>query len=113
MKKVHLKVLQRINASIPKELTDNLMHEVDGYAETKRLMELALLEPTLDEEKKESLRNLKLSGMLDSKITMEENPEISKKIYEYIMAEVTKKVEEGELPKSILKEKVVKKTRKQ
>ena len=113
MKKAHLKVLQRINASIPKELTSNLMHEVDGYAETKKFIDIALNEKTLDPEKLESLQNLKLSGYLDTKISQEVNPEIEKKIYEYIMQEVQKKVDSKELPKSILKENVVKKTKQQ
>jgi len=113
MKKKHLKILQQINASIPKELTDNLMMKVDQYAETKRLIELALIDKELDPEKRESLENLKLSGHLDSRIVDEINPEIQQKIYQFIMDEVTKKVKNGELPKSILQENVVKKTKQQ
>lgn len=113
MKKKHLNVLQIINSTIPKELTNNLMHDVDGYAETKKFIDIALEEKTLDPEKIESLENLKLSGYLDTKITQEVNPEIERKIYEYIMKEVEKKVKDGELPKSILKENVVKKTKQQ
>lgn len=113
MKKAHIKILQQINKTIPKEYTSNLMHEVDQYAETKRLIDLAVAEEGLDPEKKESLENLKLSGFLDTKTSMEVNPEIERKIYEYIMKEVEKKVASKELPKSILKENVVKKTKQQ
>lgn len=113
MKKAHIKILQLINKSIPKELTDNLMHEVDQYAETKKFIDIALEERSLDAEKIESLENLKLSGYLDTKKSMEVNPEIERKIYEYILKEVEKKVEAKELPKSILKENVVKKTKQQ
>lgn len=113
MKKAHLKILQQINASIPKELTSKLMREVDGYSETKKLIDIAIKDPDLDEEKRESLKNLVLSGHLDSRISMEEDPEVNQQIYQYIMDEVTKKVEAGELPKAILKEKVVKKTKQQ
>lgn len=113
MKKAHLKILQQINLSIPKEYTNNLMIDVDQYAETKKLIDLAIEDENLDPEKKESLVNLKLSGHLDSRVTKEVDPEVEKKIYQYIMDEVTKRVEKGELPKSILKEKVVKKTKQQ
>lgn len=113
MKKAHLKILQEINKSIPKEWVENLIIKVDGYKDTKIFLQKAIDDPGLDPEKKETCKNMLLSGYLDNNWTEIEDPEINKKISQYILDEVNKKVESGELPKSILKEKVIKKTKKQ
>lgn len=110
MKKKHIKILTEINKTIPKEMTARIMKKIDRYAMQKEAMKLAISDDEFPEEKKEIYKNLLMSGNLDI-IDEEEDVEVLKEIYNYLENEIKKKIELGELPESILKEKTIKKTK--
>lgn len=112
MKKKHIKTFADINASIPKEMTARLMIKRNKYEQQKKVALLALEDPNFPEEKKEAIKNLLTAGHLDVEEEVE-SEEVQKEIYEYIKNEIIKKVEEGVLPKYMLKEltKAIKKTK--
>lgn len=110
MRKAHIKVMQAIYASVPKEYTENLMVEVDMYKETKEILRKAIGDPGVPEEQKKRYKNLLLSGHLDVVETVE-NEDIQNKIQAYIEGEIVKAVKEKRLPKTTFKE-LMKKGRK-
>jgi len=98
MKKKHLKELERITASVPKELRDNVVKEVEMAPTVKKVLRLALESDGIDEKKKNRIRNLLESGKLDKKI-YETNEDIEKQINEHLDREIEKSIKLGRLPK--------------
>lgn len=92
------KVLAEIQASIPKQLMDNVVTEKKRYAEFADLLEKALNDPDFPEAKKEHIRIIQKSTSLNS-VEYIENPKIAKKIDEFVMREIRKAIKEGRLPK--------------
>lgn len=110
MRKAHIKVMQEIYTSVPKEYIDNLMIKVDRFENTKNIMRQALEDPEVSDDQKNRYKNLLLSGHLDV-VDEVENPEINAKIQEYIEGRIIEEVEAGRLPKTTFK-KLMKKGRK-
>lgn len=98
------KELQRIQASVPKHLRDNVVREENAAPSVNLVIEKAFEDPNFPEEKKEQLRLLKENGFFDRK-TPVQDPKIAKQIDQYVMRELKKSVKEGRLPsKKQLKE---------
>lgn len=114
MKKIltaeHEKVLQRIQASIPKEWLDNVTRkEMLAPKQAKLLRDIASGKPNPDIKKGyvftaqqiEEAKAIIDSGKIDEleKMVDVENKEITKQIDAYVDSEIQKAVARGELPK--------------
>jgi hypothetical protein len=110
MKKKHGEILRGIYQEVPKEYKDALMERKESYASLKEIMRIAINEEGYDEGKKEQYRNLLASGALDQEEDVM-NPEIAKKIDDFIDGRVLEEVEKGNLPK-IARTEIMKKWRK-
>lgn len=97
MKKNTIKELRRISMSIPKELLDNLMKEQLVAPTVVEVVEKALVDPNVSEEKKLQLQHLKDSGYLNKK-EMVVDQEVEKKIDEYVDKEVERAIKLGRIP---------------
>lgn len=114
MNKRVIKILDEIKKNAPKELTDNLMHEVHQSPSIEFVVKKALTSKTISKDKKEKLKTLLDSGTISRK-TMEANVDVEKQLDEYFDREIKKAIEEGRLPKpdhEKLKAKIKKITRK-
>lgn len=98
LKPEHLKVLRRIQDSISKEWLDNVVMKEEIAPTSKLIIKKALKDKEVSKEVKERLKNALDSGYLDQMIEVT-NPEIEKKIDDYVMEEIEKAVKRGELPK--------------
>jgi hypothetical protein len=89
-----------IQERIPQELLDNLMKEEVESPTLKKVFELALTKPDSEvpAKKKKHIRALLDSGRLDRKV-MVLDPEVEKKIDEFISKEIALAVKLGRLPK--------------
>lgn len=110
MKKKHSEILRRIYAQVPQELRDSLMVIKQSYTGLKEVMKLAIEEEGYPEEKKEQYRNLLSAGYLDQEEEVMD-PEIAKKIDDFIDEMVLEEVEKGNLPK-VARNEIMKKWRK-
>lgn len=101
MKKAHLKEIERINKNIPKELTDNLIKKELAYPVLRELAMKALNDPEVahlvSEEDRANYQAMLDSGYLDEMIDVVD-PEIEKKIDEYLDIEFEKARKLGRLP---------------
>lgn len=93
-----LKELQRIQMSIPKELTDKLIIRVKPAKEILEVYAKALLDPEVKEETKRKIQLILDSGMLD-KEEDKADPAIEARINLFIEEEIEKSVKRGVLPK--------------
>lgn len=105
MKKRHIALLQDISRSIPKELTDALMIEVDVTPSWKKDVETFLKTGTSKnklllqrfKDKRKQLQNLYDSGMFSMK-TKVADPKIEKKINEFLDGRIEQAIKDGLLP---------------
>jgi hypothetical protein len=93
-----LKELQRIQNSIPKELTDALVIRVKPAQEVLDVYKKALLDPDVKEETKRKIQLILDSEMLD-KEEDRVDPKVEAKINLFIEEEIAKAVKRGVLPK--------------
>lgn len=98
MKKKHLKILQDIQNSIPKELLDNLMVKSPLTPTMKEAHLRALDDPEVDEKTKYRLKLVLDSGALDREVE-DVNPEVEAKIDDYINTKIDEAIKRGDLPK--------------
>ena len=98
MKKKHKRILDQISASIPKELTDNLIIQEAQCPYSLQIMERALEDPEVSKEDKERFMSIIDSGMLQ-KVVDVVDPKVEKKIDEYMEKEIEKAIKLGRLPK--------------
>jgi hypothetical protein len=97
-----LKVLARIQNSIPKEWIDNASTIKPMSPTLVEMIERALVDPEVSEETKAKCLTIKNSGYLEKTISVD-NPKFTKLIDDYVMREIKKSVKRGELPKKLIK----------
>lgn len=97
MKKKHLLEIQRINASIPKDLLDRLMVKKPMFEAMKEIATRAIDDPNVDEETKKKCRILLKTGFLDTHMEVAD-PLVEKEISEYLDGEFAKARTLGRLP---------------
>lgn len=102
MKKKHLKEIERINKSIPKELLNKLIVLDYKFPTIRDIVIKAMKNPDevehiVSKEQLEKYKAMLLSGYLDQKHEMT-NPEIEKQINDYLDAEFEKARKLGRLP---------------
>jgi hypothetical protein len=100
MKKKHIKILTDISKNIPKELTEKLLIWVEVSPTIKKVLEEAVKDLTLPEEKRIRWQNLLDTGELNQKEQIED-PAIVKEIEKYLEDEIEKEVKKGTLPSKI------------
>jgi hypothetical protein len=109
MKKKHLKVIQRIQNSIPQDLKDHLM-KTEPYAPTTLLLiDKILADGKGSPELREKLQAVKDSGELNRTVEVV-NRKVEKEIDSFIESELKKAIKRGELPEKM--EKLKSKSRK-
>lgn len=99
MKKKTIDKLKEITDSIPKELKDSLMKKRLVMPVAKELLELAINEPDISEEKKDKYRNLLKSGYLNETEDYYDE-EVAMQIDRHVESEIMKALDRKELPKS-------------
>lgn len=98
------KEFKRIQDSVPMMMKEFTLVEVEKTPAIKMVMEKALENPTISQEKKDKIKRLLDAGVF-SKKTIHENPKIAKQRDEYVIREIRKSVKAGRLPtKKKLKE---------
>lgn len=106
----HEKVLQRIQASIPKEWLDNVTHKemvAPKYAKLIRDIANGTVNKdvkkgvTFSPEQIEQAKAIIDSGKIDEleKLVDVDSPEITRQIDQYVESEIKKAIARGELPK--------------
>jgi hypothetical protein len=98
IKAEYIKVLQRIQDSIPTELLAQVTKRERIAQPVEEIIERALIDPEVSQETKERFQMVKDSGYLDREIDVE-NREVTRKIDQFIESEIEKAVKRGELPK--------------
>ncbi len=99
MKKKTIDKLKEITDSIPKELKDSLMKKRLTMPVAKELLELAINEPDISEEKKDKYRNLLKAGYLDeTEDYYDEN--VAHQIDVYVESKIMEAINNKQLPKS-------------
>jgi len=93
-----LKELQRIQNSIPKDLTDKLIVRVKPAQEVLDVYKKALLDPDVKEDTKRKIQLILDSGMLEKEEDMVDKS-VEAKINAFIDSEIEKAVKRGVLPK--------------
>ncbi len=91
-----LKELQRIQASIPKELSDRLVTERASTPTMAKVLSMALHRKDLTEEQREKLQTVWDSGVLHQKEQVV-NRTIEKRIDTYLTTEINKSIAAGRL----------------
>lgn len=89
--------LKRINASIPKQWMESIAIEVSVSPTISKIVDIALKDDSISEEKKKELQLLKDTGHFNKKKVIE-NKKVAKLINEYISREIKKSVKAGRLP---------------
>ena len=102
MKKKHLKVIQRIQNSIPQELKDHLMKQEPYAPTTLLLIDKILADGKGTPELREKLQAIKDSGELNRTVEVVDTA-VEKQLDEYIETELKKAIKRGELPKKMEK----------
>ena len=103
-----MKELERIQKSIPKNLTDNVMKETQPGKEVLETLKKALNDPELTAEQRRKTELIIESGYLE-KTVMSEDPAVIAEIDTYIEKEIEKSVRLGRLPDKKKKNKNIKK----
>lgn len=100
MRKKHLRVIQDIQRSIPRELLDKLMRKEIQAPTMIKVLQKALEQPDTEvsPRKKRAIRALLNSGNLDREVEVIDT-EIEKVIDAFVSAEIDKAVKLGRLPK--------------
>lgn len=98
LKPEHIKVLTRIQNSIPREWLNNVTHTVKEDTVILDIVEKGLADPEVSEEVKAKLRLVKESGYATPEREVE-NTKITKLIDDYVKKEIKKAIARGELPK--------------
>lgn len=91
------KVLKDIQSRIPPDLLKYVAHEKKATPTVELVVQKALEDPSISEEKKVQLRALVDAGEF-SKMRVIENPKIAKMINEFVQREIRKEVKKGNLP---------------
>lgn len=99
MKKAHIKELERINASIPKELLEKIQKEQLVTPTMKEVAEKALVSD-LPKEKKDRIYRMLKSGVFD-KTELVSDPEIEKQVSQYLDEQIELSQKAGRLPKNL------------
>jgi len=89
--------LREIYSRVPKEWRNNVVEATPLTPTMAKVVEEALKDPKFPQEKKEQLKVLQDAGYL-SKQKYSENPELVKKIDNFVNREIKKAVKEGRLP---------------
>ena len=99
MKKKTIDKLKEITDSIPQHLKDSLMKKRLAMPVSKEIMERAIQDPDIPEEKKERLRNLIVSGYMDE---MEDyyDENVAMEIDRYVENKIMEAINNKQLPKS-------------
>lgn len=92
------KVLNDIQASIPKEWTDNIIKVEKVAPVTKEILERAIKDPEVSEEDKKEYQIVLDSGYLDMKMENQQT-EVLELIDAYVEKEILKAVAAKKLPK--------------
>lgn len=95
--KKYLKVLMDINAEIPKELKDKLMIKVEKSPTIVKVLNLALLDPEISEEKKAKIRLVLETGDFTEEIEILDK-EVEKEIDTWLGYEIDRAIKLGKLP---------------
>lgn len=90
-------VLKGIQARIPKLLLKNAVREELLTPTVSMVMEKALLSPSISEEKKKKIRELKDAGEFSKKHVVD-NPQVQKQINNFVSREINKAIKDGRLP---------------
>jgi hypothetical protein len=104
VKKKYLDVLEEVMKRAPPELSGkNLLKPHYAWGNTKELLEKALLEDSISDEKKAKFKNILDSGTLDDEKyhTMEVDYDKLKLKNDWVNQELLKYVERGKLPKYV------------
>jgi hypothetical protein len=91
------KVLREIQNSIPPLLRRNASSSQKLTPTIEMVMNKALESETISEEKKTQIRHLLESGQF-SKTSVQENPQVTKQIDNYVSREINKAIRAGRLP---------------
>lgn len=86
-----------IQSRIPKTLLKNAVKEKKLTPTIEFVMDKALESPTISEEKKAKIRNLKASGEF-TKMKYEDNYKVQELINNFVNREINKAIEDGRLP---------------
>jgi len=89
--------LREIYSRVPKEWRSNVVEASPLTPTMAKVVGEALKDPNFPQEKKEQLKVLQNEGYL-SKEKYTENPELVKKIDNFVNREINKAVKEGRLP---------------
>jgi hypothetical protein len=92
--------LKEIQGRIPKIWLQSVVVEKEATPTIKKIMEAALNEPQISQEKKQQIRNLLEAGTF-SKKEYGENPRFKKQIDEFLRREINKKIKKGLLPRKL------------
>lgn len=91
------KVLKGIQASIPPLLIKNAVYEVPLTPTMAMVVDKALEDPKIDEEKKKQLRLAKANDEFSKKHIVN-NPRVQKQINDWISRAINKAIKQGRLP---------------
>jgi len=100
LNKKQIEVIKEINASIPKHLLDRLMKKQAATPVIKQVVELAINDPDLPEEKKQKMRNILATGELDKQEEVADET-IETEIEAFLNEEVRRAIKIGRLPNNI------------
>lgn len=98
MKTKHLRVIREIQDRIPKEWLDKLTKKELANPAAKKVIETALADPELPAKKRRRYQALMDAGYLDQMVEVID-PEVEKKIDEFMTNEIALAVKLGRLPK--------------
>jgi len=98
MKTKHLRIIREIQERIPKDLLNNLTKKELANPAAKKVIETALADPELPQKKRRRYQALMDAGYLDQMVEVID-PEVEKKIDEFMTKEIDLAVKLGRLPK--------------
>jgi uncharacterized protein YdaU (DUF1376 family) len=98
IKAEYMKVLKRIQDSVPQEWLNQVTKKEIIGEPIKEIIAKAMVDPEVSQETKDRFQMISDSGYLDKEKEVE-NKEITRQIDEYIDNEIKKAIARGELPK--------------
>lgn len=98
IKAEYMKVLKRIQDSVPEELLNQVTKKEVIAEPIKEIISKAMVDPEVSQEIKDKFQMISDTGYLDREKDVE-NVEVTRKIDEYIDNEIKKAIARGELPK--------------
>lgn len=97
MKKIHLKEIERIQASLPSDIKSRLFKEISLNPTIKEVFERASADETNTEEVRQKAKDVLLTGVLDkTEVIVDE--EVAKEANEYFEKEISRSIALGRLP---------------